>query len=151
LKLGESMCYLRFLLLLILNIPVVALAGDNTAWPCFHGPRRDNLSTDTGLMQTWPQDGPELLWTASGIGHGYSSVAIVGGRIFTAGMIDKKTYVTALDLMGKKLWQAEGKGSLTYADGRLYCLDEKGTMSLIKATTDKWDEVGSFRLPGNFK
>jgi len=103
----------------------------------------------------WPQDGPELLWTASGIGHGYSSVVIVGGRIFTAGMIDKQTYVTGLDLTGKKLWQrlngqswqAEGKGSLTYADGRLYCLDEKGAMSLVQATTDKWDEVGSFRLP----
>jgi len=75
---------LRFLFLLILNVPVAALAGDNMAWP---------------------QDGPELLWTAPGIGHGYSSVAIVGGRIFTAGMIDKKTYVTDLDLTGKKLWQ----------------------------------------------
>jgi len=56
-------------------------------------------------MQRWPEDGPKLLWTASGIGHGYSSVAIAGGRIYTAGMIDKQTYVTAMDSSGKKLWQ----------------------------------------------
>ena len=56
-------------------------------------------------MQAWPEDGPKLLWTASGLGHGYSTVSIVDGRIFTAGMIKKQTYVMALDLSGKKLWQ----------------------------------------------
>jgi len=94
-----------FLLLLVLNLSVTVLAGDKISWPCFHGPQRNNLSTDTGLMQAWPQNGPKLLWTASGIGYGYSSVAIVGERIFTAGMIDKQTYVTALDLNSKQLWQ----------------------------------------------
>jgi outer membrane protein assembly factor BamB len=102
---GGSMYHHSFLLLLVLNLSVTVLAGNNINWPCFHGPKRDNLSTETGLMQAWPQDGPELLWTASGIGHGYSSVAIVGERIFTAGMIDKQTYVTALSLSGKQLWQ----------------------------------------------
>ncbi len=100
------MYYLRFLLVFILNVPVVALAGDNAGWPCFHGPRRDNMSAETGLLQAWPDDGPKLLWTNSDIGHGYSTVAIAAGRIFTAGMIKKQTYVTALDLKGGKLWQS---------------------------------------------
>jgi len=99
------MYYRRFLLLLILNVSAAALAGENMNWPCFHGPRRDNLSTETGLLQVWPQDGPELLWTATGIGHGYCTVSIAGGRIYTAGMIDKQTYVTALDMNGEQLWQ----------------------------------------------
>jgi len=102
---GGPMYHHSFLLLLVLNLSVTALAGDKNFWPCFHGPQRNNLAADTGLMQAWPQDGPELLWTASGIGHGYSSVAIVGERIFTAGMIGKQTYVTALSLSGKQLWQ----------------------------------------------
>ncbi|MFC1738589.1 hypothetical protein ACFL1G_06035 [Planctomycetota bacterium] len=95
----------RYFLLLILNVSTAALAGDNITWPCFHGPRRDNLSTDTMLLQSWAEDGPKLLWTASGIGHGYSSVAIVGEHIFTAGMIGKQTYVTSLNLEGKQVWQ----------------------------------------------
>jgi outer membrane protein assembly factor BamB len=46
-----------------------------------------------------------MAWVASGIGHGYSSVSIANGRIFTAGVIQKQTYVTALDMDGKPLWQ----------------------------------------------
>jgi outer membrane protein assembly factor BamB len=94
-----------FLLFLILMVSVIPFATDNMSWPCFHGPNRDNLSVETGLIQAWPEDGPELLWTASNIGHGYSAVSIAGGRIFTAGMIDKQTFVIALDMSGKKLWQ----------------------------------------------
>jgi outer membrane protein assembly factor BamB len=95
----------RFFLFLILMVSVIPFAADNASWPCFHGPNRDNLSAETGLLQAWPENGPELLWTASGIGHGYSTVSISGGRIFTAGMIEKQTYVIAMDLSGKKLWQ----------------------------------------------
>ena len=94
-----------FILLFILMISVLPFSAENSLWPSFHGPKRDNISAETGLLQAWPQDGPKLLWTASGLGHGYSTVSIADGRIFTAGTIDKQTYVTALDLSGKKLWQ----------------------------------------------
>jgi outer membrane protein assembly factor BamB len=95
----------RFLLLLILIVSVVPFAADNNSWPCFHGPKRDSMSIETGLLQAWPEGGPKRLWTATGIGHGYTTVSIADNRIFTAGMIDKQTYVTALDMSGKKLWQ----------------------------------------------
>ena len=99
------MCKSRFLLFLVLIVSVFVLAAGDGDWPCFHGPKRDNLSAEKGLISAWPEDGPGLLWTASGIGHGYSTVSISGDRIFTAGMIDKQTYVMALDMSGKKLWQ----------------------------------------------
>ena len=147
---------LRFVILLVLNVSVIALADDNSVWPFYHGPQRNNLSTDTGLMQTWPQDGPELLWTASGIGHGFSSVAITGGRIFTAGMIDKQTYVTALDLTGKILWQrlngqsweaskrqpwavpyAGSRGTPTVDADTVYHLSELGRLAAFDIHTGK--------------
>ncbi len=50
-----------------------------------------------------------------------------------------------LDLMtGKQKGNSRGKGSLTFADGMLYCRDEKGTMSLIKATPQTHTVSGSF-------
>src|SRR4030042_5053242 len=149
----------KFLLLLIINMPVAVLAGENSAWPCFHGPRRDNRPADTGLMQTWPKDGPKVLWTAAGIGHGYSSVAIAGGRIFTAGMIEKQTYVTALDLAGKKLWQSlngqsweasekqrwavpysGSRGTPTVDGNSVYHLSDLGRLTAFDANTgkEKW-------------
>ena len=27
-------------------------------WPGFHGPRRDNRSSETGLLKEWPEGGP---------------------------------------------------------------------------------------------
>ncbi len=47
----------------------------------FHGPRGDNCSPETGLLERWPEGGPELLWTARGIGRGFSSVSVAGGRL----------------------------------------------------------------------
>jgi hypothetical protein len=64
---------------------MTAVANGAPDWPQFHGPRRDNLSTETGLLTSWPENGPKLLWTASGLGHGFATVAISDGRICTAG------------------------------------------------------------------
>src|SRR3990172_7316474 len=77
---------------------VTAVGAEGPSWPQFHGAKRDNISTETGLLKRWPEGGPKLLWTAQGIGHGYSSVAIADGRIYTAGNIDGKTVITALDM-----------------------------------------------------
>lgn len=86
----------------------IAAAEDGEPyWPQFHGPNRDNVSPDTGLMQTWPEGGPDLAWKAAGIGFGYSAVSLANGAIYTAGNIGEQTVVTALDLDGAIQWQAK--------------------------------------------
>ena len=85
-------------------------AGD---WPQFHGPKRDNISTETGLLKRWPEGGPKLLWTARGLGHGFSSLSIRNGRVCTAGNIGDRTVVTAVDLTGKTQWQTKCGGAWT--------------------------------------
>ena len=37
--------------------------------------------------------------------------------------------------------------SVTYADNMLYLLEEKGTMKLVNATPEQYDEVSSFKVP----
>jgi hypothetical protein len=49
-------------------------AQKTSEWPAFHGSDRTNKSSETGLLKVWPKDGPQLAWTASGLGEGYSSV-----------------------------------------------------------------------------
>lgn len=139
------MCHLRILLMLILNMPAVVLAADGATWSSFHGPRRDNIAIATGLMQAWPQAGPELLWTASGIGHGYSSVSIAAGRIFTAGMIDRQTYVTAVDLTGKKLWQRLNGHSWQASERQTWAMSysgSRGTPTVDGKTVYHLSEMG---------
>jgi outer membrane protein assembly factor BamB len=51
---------------------------------------------------------------------------------------------------GKEVWSstALGRGSLTCADGKLYCYSEKdGTCVLIPATDKGWTEKGRFTIP----
>jgi len=82
-----------------------AAGADGPNWPQFHGPRRDNVSTETGLLKRWPEGGPKLLWTAKGLGHGFSGVSIARGLIYTAGNDGNDTVVTALDADGRTQWR----------------------------------------------
>ncbi len=75
-------------------------------WPQFHGPFRDNISRETPLADAWPEEGPPLIWKASGLGHGFSSVAVGRGIICTAGNVGDQTIVTALDEQGRVKWRA---------------------------------------------
>ena len=130
------------------------MAGPMTAgdWPQFHGPKRDNISTETGLLARWPEGGPKLLWTARGLGHGFSSVAVKGDRICTAGNLDDHTVVTALDLTGKIQWQTRcggawnglypgTRGTPTIEDGRLYYETPLGNVVCLDPADGKnlWD------------
>ena len=126
----------------------LAAAGNAAEWPQFHGPRRDNLSTETGLLKQWPPDGPKLLWTAKGIGHGFSTVAIAGGLIYTAGNVGPDTVITALDLDGKTQWTAKngpadkhdrpGTRSTPTLDGdRLSHENGDGDLACLDAKTGK--------------
>ena len=115
-------------------------------WPQFHGPRRDNKSEETGLLEQWPEGGPRLLWTATGIGHGFSTVAIAGGRVVTTGNLGKNTAITALDLDGKTLWTAKNgpadrhqysgaRGTPTLEGDRLYHESSYGHVVCLDATS----------------
>jgi outer membrane protein assembly factor BamB len=58
----------------------------------------------------------------------------------------------AQDFMtGEEVWrerQKLGKGCVTFAEGNLYCVDERsGTVALVSATRDDYIEKGRFDLP----
>jgi len=77
-------------------------------WTMFHGPDGNNRSAETGLLTSWPEGGPTLLWKIDNIGEGvsgYSSVTIQNGRLFTSGNRDGRSIVYCFDLDGNKLWE----------------------------------------------
>ena len=118
------------------------------SWPQFHGPNRDNISTETGLLKQWPEGGPRLIWTHSECGRGLAGVSIADGMIFTVGDFGKKEAVLALDLDGKPVWKAEnGKSWLgphpgarttpTCDEGLLYHMNPTGRLAAFEAKTGK--------------
>ena len=131
-----------------LGLALPALAAD---WPQWQGPDRDNVSKDTGLLKTWPKDGPKLLWTYQNAGVGFSGPAVVGDRLYTLGDRNSTEYVLALDVKtGNEVWADEvgpylsngstegygfGPRSTPTVDGdALYALGSQGT--LVCVTTD---------------
>lgn len=74
-------------------------------WPQFNGPRRDNHSAESGLLRHWPKAGPPLLWTALGLGDGYSGISVARGVAYTLTNKGGSECLLALDVgTGKKLW-----------------------------------------------
>ncbi len=63
---------MRFTLVLVACC-LIASAALSADWAQFRGPGRDGKSPETGLLQEWPEGGPEALWTAKELGNGYSS------------------------------------------------------------------------------
>ncbi|HWA98216.1 MAG TPA: PQQ-binding-like beta-propeller repeat protein [Pirellulales bacterium] len=77
-------------------------------WPQWRGPLRDGKSSDTGLIANLPESGPPVLWKASGLGAGFSSISIADGRIFTMGERGEDQFVIALSLAdGRELWRTK--------------------------------------------
>ena len=97
----------------------VAPAAD---WPTFRGPGRTAVAPDTDLAESWPADGPTLVWQSAGAGRGYASLAIAGEKIFTLGdglstAGDADEYLTCFDrATGKQLWKT--KTGSPWADGQ---------------------------------
>jgi len=115
-------------------------------WPQWRGPDRTGISKDTGLLQEWPKDGPTLHWKATDIGTGYSSPAVVGGRVYLQTTRGNEEFALALDeKTGKQLWstaigkvgknlgpQYPGTRSTPTVDGDLlYCLASDGELNCL--------------------
>ncbi|GIW78343.1 MAG: polyvinyl alcohol dehydrogenase [Gemmatales bacterium] len=115
-------------------------ASSQTEWPQFRGPNRDGISPDKGLLKKWPEGGPRLIWKATGLGSGYSSVAVAGGKVFSLGNTKGKTYLCAFSQKdGKKLWATEvgpqggNLGSTPTVDGdRVYAVGQEGDLICAK-------------------
>ena len=54
-------------------------------WPRFLGPRADNTSTETGLLDQWPATGPPLVWEKA-VGTGYSAPSLRGQQAAWEGL-----------------------------------------------------------------
>jgi outer membrane protein assembly factor BamB len=151
----------NFIFCIMILILCVAQSSftDECYYPQFHGEYRDNISLDKDLLKQWSDGVPKLLWKTSGIGHGFSTVSIVDGMIYTAGVIDDHTYISAFDMFGNILWQTKSgkvfsgaypgsRGTPTIYDGKLYHLNCNGHIICLEAKTGK--EIWSLNIMEKF-
>jgi outer membrane protein assembly factor BamB len=121
---------------------------DTPSWPTFHGPQRDNIVRETGLLKQWPQGGPRQLWKSGQCGKGYSAVSVAAGSLYLTGDFGDEELVLALDLNGKLKWktpngkawkgaQPGARTTPTYDDGLVYQLGPHGNLAALDAATGR--------------
>ncbi len=81
-------------------------AGD---WSHWRGPDLNGISSETGWLAKWTDDGPKRLWKAE-VGTGFSSVSVANGKVYTLGNSgrgrgEEKDTVFCFDAAtGKAIW-----------------------------------------------
>ena len=85
---------------------LMCLLASGADWPQFLGPRRNAVSTETGLLQTWDAKGPPVLWQKN-VGEGFERLPVIAGdRLILFHRIDNDEVVECLDAAnGKRLWK----------------------------------------------
>ena len=141
---------------------ILALAGGTMGasaadWPQFRGPNRDGISAEQGLLKEWPAGGPKLVWKTTGLGAGYSTVSVVGDRLYTSGDTPASSLVLALNASdGKQVWAAKlgkpgapGWGGFagpratpTVAGDLVFTVNQWGEMACVQAADgkEKWSK-----------
>ena len=125
--------------IVLLLSPARPAFGQLNEW---RGPGRSGIYNESGLLKSWPESGPQLLWEASGHGSGYSSVTVTSDAVYITGIHDGKDFLTAYSQDGKKKWDVdygiiarstypESRCTPTYYNGRLFVISGQGELSSI--------------------
>ncbi|GIX03629.1 MAG: serine/threonine protein kinase [Planctomycetaceae bacterium] len=93
---------------------------------------------------------PQELWFSTNMQNHHGGVIVVDGCLYGANGGNEGGFLTCMDFQtGKVLWRDREapKGSLLYADGRLYLRTESGTMMLIEPSREQLVVRGRFEQP----
>lgn len=128
------------------------IASPEPGWPQWRGPARDGLSAETNLLTTWPSGGPPLLWTADGLGSGWSCPVGRGDTVYVTGDVGSNLIVFALNSAdGRERWRATNGAAWrasypgarscgALAGDRYYHLNAHGRLACLDAATgrERW-------------
>ena len=122
-----------------------------TDWPQFLGPTRNGVYPGNDLAETWPAEGPPVVWRKS-IGQGFSSPVVAHQKLILFHRVNDRETVECLDAKtGKQLWLFdyptayrddfgfdEGpRAAPTIADGRVYTFGAEGMLHCLDFATGK--------------
>lgn len=144
---NHSRCRSAVSQLLIALVAIVsassAALGQND-WPSVRGSGFDGHSAETGLVDSWPKEGPPVLWGRK-IGQGYSAFVAKDDRVFTQAQNMTGQYLYCLEAdTGKTIWEyrydwpyeAAGvypgpRGTPTLYDGKVYFTSPDGLLGCV--------------------
>ena len=169
----RSLNMLAYLLVPLMAFAMNVLPAAADDWPQWMGPNRDDVWRETGIIESFPQEGLTFLWRQP-ISGGFAGPAVAGGKVYvtdyvrTAGndapkptvrnALQGKERVLCLDAKtGSEIWKHEydcpyeisyaagPRCTPTIADGKVYTLGAMGDLYCLDA--DKGTVIWSKNLP----
>lgn len=109
---------------------------------------RTGVSSETGLLKSWPAEGPTLLWTNLDLAKGNSSLSFGNNSIYITGSSEGNDILYALDMNGKMRWQTvtgrawnqsypESRATPTVDGDKVYTTSGFGDLACIDGITGK--------------
>jgi outer membrane protein assembly factor BamB len=109
---------------------------------------RTGVSSERGLMKSWPAAGPTLIWANLDLGKGYSSPSFGTNTIYITGTVDANDILYALSMDGKIIWKMvmgrawtgsspESRATPTVEGNRVYTCSGFGDLACFDATIGK--------------
>lgn len=137
-------------------------------WPQLLGPNRDGHSPETGLLRTWPKDGPTVVWKKDA-GRGWAGPAVAGERLILFHRVGDEEVVECLEpATGKQTWKSAYRtryvDDFNFDDGpratpliaehRVFTLGADGDLRAWDLESGKamWDRniIKEYRVPKGF-
>jgi len=146
-----------------LFIILLALQTQSQEISEWRGPGRTGVYQETGLLNVWPQDGPELLWFRDSLPNGYSSVSIAHNTVYFTGIVESMDVLIALDPKGNLKWQTPygrawdnsfnpSRSTPTIEANRAYMSSGFGDIACVDAITGQviWSVKASEEYEGTY-
>ncbi len=134
---------------LLWEYPRAANDVANVATPVVRGNRvfiSSDYGTGAGMVEIKADGRAQEVYFTKDMRNHHSSSVLIGDYLygFSSSILTAMKFDT-----GEVAWRdrSVGKGSLTFADGNLYCLSENGVVGLVEATPTGYHEKGRFRIP----
>jgi outer membrane protein assembly factor BamB len=154
---------MKISLLIILTIGISIQLSEGQKISEWRPESRTGISSEKGLLKTWPVNGPSLLWQNEELPAGFSSVTFGKNSIYLTGIKDKSDIIVAMDTLGKIKWQTpygtawndsypESRCSPTVDGNKVYVTSGSGEVACIDANTGKiiWSVKASELYKGTF-
>lgn len=148
--------------------PDLGTRKQGSDWPAFLGPSSDGISTEKGIITSWQDGKPSILWHKT-LGIGYGMPTISRGRMFVFDRVGNRARLRACKSeTGEDLWSFDYPTNYTdyynYNNGprcspivdgnRVYCYGAEGMLHCVRAEDGKllWkvDTKSEFGVIQNF-